>query len=89
MSAIGKQLVSTVVCHLTSDTFIGIVTIIFLRYQIFFALSINNRNSIFFFSVTVCLGRNHHVMLGSQIKACNPPKNDLKSGQRHRNDLSV
>ena len=27
--------------------------------------------------------------LGSEIKACKPPRNDLKSGQRHRHDLSV
>ena len=28
-------------------------------------------------------------MLGSEIKACKPLQNDLKSGQRHRHDLSV
>ena len=28
-------------------------------------------------------------MLGSKIKACKPPQNDLKSGQRHRHDLSL
>ena len=28
-------------------------------------------------------------MLGSKIKACKLSRNDLKSGQRHRNDLSV
>ena len=28
-------------------------------------------------------------MLGAEIKACKPPRNDLKSGQRHRHDLSV
>jgi len=38
---------------------------------------------------TVCLGWNHHFMLGSQIKASEPLQNDLKSGQRHRHDLSV
>ena len=26
-------------------------------------------------------------MLGLEIKACKPPRNDLKSGQRNRNDL--
>ena len=28
-------------------------------------------------------------MLVLEIEACKPPRNDLKSGQRHRNDPSV
>ena len=30
-----------------------------------------------------------NFMLGPKIEACKPPRNDLKSGQRHRHGLSV
>ena len=50
----------------------------------------NNRLHIILESLRYCLfGVKPSFKLGSNIKACKTPRNDLRSCQRHRNDLSV